>query len=141
MRVRHGHGRLVAAALHREDQRAGRGNALAGLVAARCGHDGPGADGRARRRVTVRVGSEVCKRQPGAHDARVMALAVIVGPHAHLGKAQALIEMLGRLVAHLDLKNGTRGAKHLGVIGHAREQPAGYALVTAPLGNGHIGDL
>ncbi len=102
--VGHGHGRLVAGGLDGEDERAGGGDGLGGLGGARRRLDGPRADGRARRRIVVGVGGKVGERQVGAHDAGVVAGAVVVGAYAGLGKAELLVEALGGGIAHLDLQ-------------------------------------
>ena len=99
-----GHGRLVAAALNRQNELAGRLESL-GLLGRALRIDGrPRAGARLGAGLDVRVGGSVLERQLRGHDARTHARSVVVGANALLNIAKTLVETLGGGIAHLNLE-------------------------------------
>ena len=136
-----GHGRLVAAALNRQNELASRLESL-GLLGRALRIDGrPRAGARLGAGLDVGVGGGVFERKLRGHDARTYARSVVVGTNALLNITKTLVEALGGGVAHLNLERGGCGAEHLGVVGNAAHEARGDALASTLGGNGDVCNL
>ena len=136
-----GHGRLVAAALNRQNEFAGRLESL-GLLGRALRIDGrPRAGARLGAGLDVGVGGGVFERKLRGHDARTHARGVVVGANALLNITKTLVEALGGGVAHLNLERGGCSPEHLGVVGDAAHEARGDALASTLGGNGDVCNL
>ena len=139
--VNHGHGRLVAGGLDREDQRRSGGKTVAHLVAPIADGRRPRTDRSPRLRSLPHQALVGLQGQVGPHDERVLALAIVAWATADLGEAEYRVERDRGVVTGPDLKRHGSRAQHLGVVGHARDQAARGAGATVPIVHGHVVDL
>ena len=135
--VRHGHGRLVAGGLDREDERAGRGKRSLGGGIAQRGLDRPRADGRRGLGVLVGATHGVgSKRQLRAEDQRIVrglagGRGVVAAPSPLLRQAERGVERASGRVLGVHLERDRVRTKHLRVIGNARDEAPRDALAPA----------
>ena len=141
VRVHHGHGRLVAGGLDREDQVAGGGKRLPARGVARTREDGPRANGGVRLGTHAQRLDVSRQREPCAQDEGVVTGGVVARTPTHLDKAQVGIGGPRGLVPLVHLQRGGLCVEDVRVIAQARRQTGGHPLPAMPLLHGHIAYL
>ena len=133
--------RFVAAALDGQHQRGSRLKRRLHFGRALAGNNGPRAHRRARLGPLAHARHVHHQRKRRRHDQSIVAGAIVAATTSHLLKAQALIQPAGCLVAVVHLKSDLRSAQRLSVVGKARDQAAGDALVPTLGVDGHVEHL